>query len=90
LLEELTRTMEALEMICPKCKSRAIGKIGYNQYYCWDCNIEFVPTENGVRMYRLEPNGTAMPESFESVAQTFATQISEPSDEEQTDTLPED
>lgn len=52
-------------MICPKCKSRATGRIGLNQYYCWDCNIEFVPTKDGFRMYRLEDDGTALLDSLE-------------------------
>lgn len=74
-------------MTCPKCKSRAVGKIGHNQYYCWDCNIEFVPTDTGVRMYRLEPDGTAMPESFESVLQTFVTPATGPSGKEPIDSI---
>ncbi|HHY11471.1 MAG TPA: hypothetical protein GX529_02460 [Firmicutes bacterium] len=65
-------------MICPKCRSRATGRIGHNQYYCWDCSIEFVPTGDGVRMYRLEPNGTAMPEASDSVTQAFMTGTRQP------------
>ena len=53
-------------MICPKCRSRATGKIGQNQYYCWDCSIEFVPTGDGFRMYRLEPDGTTVLDSLEA------------------------
>ncbi len=64
-------------MLCPKCKSRAIGKIGQNQYYCWDCGIEFTLTNSGVRMYRLEPDGTAMPESFDGAAQPILTGVRE-------------
>ena len=64
-------------MICPKCKSRAIGKIGQNQYYCWDCSIEFVPTQGGVRMYRLEPDGTAMPDSTEGLSGTLLSSTNE-------------
>jgi hypothetical protein len=52
-------------MNCPKCKSRATGRIGQGQYYCWDCSIEFEPTDKGIRMYRLEPNGIAIPETLE-------------------------
>ena len=52
-------------MICHKCKSRATGRIGLNQFYCWDCNIEFVSTKDGVRMYRLEDDGTAILDSLE-------------------------
>ncbi|MFA7746338.1 hypothetical protein AB8738_13665, partial [Salinicoccus roseus] len=22
-------------LVCPNCKSKDIGKIGVNQYYCW-------------------------------------------------------
>lgn len=50
-------------MVCPKCRSRATGKIGQNQYYCWDCNIEFTPTGDGFRMYRLEADGTPVLDS---------------------------
>ena len=53
-------------MICPKCRSRAIGRIGQNQYYCWDCNIEFVPTKDGFRTYRLEPDGTVILDSLDA------------------------
>ena len=28
-------------MLCPACDSKNIGKIGVNQYYCWDCFVEF-------------------------------------------------
>lgn len=54
-------------MICPKCRSRAIGRIGQNQYYCWDCNIEFVPTKDGYRTYRLEADGTVVLDSIDGV-----------------------
>ena len=57
---------------CPKCKSRAVGRIGQNQYYCWDCNIEFIPAKDGFRMYRLEPDGTVMPETLGSVAPGYS------------------
>ena len=53
-------------MICPKCRSRAIGRIGQNQYYCWDCSIEFAPTKDGFRMYRLESDGTTVLDSLDA------------------------
>jgi len=28
-------------MNCPACGSKATGKIGVDQYYCWDCFVEF-------------------------------------------------
>ena len=30
------------------------------EQYCWDCSIEFIPTRDGFRMYRLEPDGTTI------------------------------
>jgi len=28
-------------MYCPSCGSKATGKIGVDQFYCWDCFMEF-------------------------------------------------
>ena len=28
-------------MFCPVCGSKEIGKIGIDQFYCWDCLVEF-------------------------------------------------
>ena len=28
-------------MSCPLCGGRAIGKIGVEQFYCWDCCVEY-------------------------------------------------
>lgn len=58
-------------MICPKCKSRATGRIGQNQYFCWDCNIEFIPTKDGFRLYRLEPDGTSVLDSIDASPQAL-------------------
>ncbi len=55
-------------MICPKCRSRATGRIGHNQYYCWDCNIEFISTKDGFRTFRLEEDGTSIPDTPEGDA----------------------
>ena len=53
-------------MKCPVCGGKATGKVGFDQYYCWDCSIEFVPTADGFRMYRLEPDGTTVLDSIEA------------------------
>lgn len=26
---------------CPICGGKAVGRIGVDQYYCWDCLLEF-------------------------------------------------
>ncbi|WP_366922564.1 hypothetical protein MFMK1_003029 [Metallumcola ferriviriculae] len=28
-------------MLCPGCGSKNTGKVGVNQFYCWECFIEF-------------------------------------------------
>jgi hypothetical protein len=28
-------------MGCPVCNGREIGKIGTNQFFCWNCLVEF-------------------------------------------------
>ncbi|MCW2278042.1 hypothetical protein [Heliophilum fasciatum] len=28
-------------MDCPVCGSKQIGKVGVNQFYCWNCFVEF-------------------------------------------------
>lgn len=43
---------------CPHCHGRAIGKVGANHYYCWDCCIEFSSSAKGIEMYRVEDDGT--------------------------------
>lgn len=45
-------------MYCPACGSRETGRVGDNEYYCWDCCIEFIITQNGVRQYSIAPDGS--------------------------------
>ena len=43
---------------CPVCGQRGIGKVGANQYYCWDCCVEFAVRDHNVRIYNVEMDGT--------------------------------
>lgn len=45
-------------MVCPRCHSRAVGRVGVDQYYCADCCIEFVQKKNQIRLYEVDPEGT--------------------------------
>lgn len=45
-------------MVCPICGGTIIGRIGLNQYYCWDCFIEFSINNGRVQAYRVEADGT--------------------------------
>ncbi|MBP2634157.1 MAG: hypothetical protein H6Q72_64 [Firmicutes bacterium] len=43
---------------CPLCGQRGIGKVGADQYYCWDCCMEFMVRNQELKMYQVEVDGT--------------------------------
>jgi hypothetical protein len=43
---------------CPLCGQRGIGRVGADQYYCWDCCIEFMVRNQELKMYQVEADGT--------------------------------
>ncbi|WLR44036.1 DUF2797 domain-containing protein [Bacillus carboniphilus] len=43
---------------CPNCKSKEIGKIGVNQYYCWDCFIELSVIDDKISTHQVEEDGS--------------------------------
>lgn len=46
-------------LTCPNCHGKNIGKIGTNQYYCWNCFVEFVATGEKVSsVFQVEEDGT--------------------------------
>jgi hypothetical protein len=42
---------------CPNCAGRCIGRVGSEQYYCWDCCVEFNLGRGAVRIYHLDADG---------------------------------
>ncbi|HEY8347955.1 MAG TPA: hypothetical protein VIL07_11925 [Symbiobacteriaceae bacterium] len=44
-------------MRCPNCAGRSIGRVGTDQYYCWDCCVEFKVGKGTVRVYHLDVDG---------------------------------
>lgn len=48
-------------MSCPICKGNAIGKVGTNQFYCWDCCVEYCYKKDKVVVYQLDDEGELMP-----------------------------
>lgn len=51
---------------CPICHGKAIGKVGTNQYYCWDCFLEFTTNSNGVQVYQVDEDGSLLDYSPET------------------------
>jgi len=43
---------------CPVCGRRSIGKVGVEQYFCWDCCVEFMNNGKDVRVFSIEDDGT--------------------------------
>ena len=44
--------------LCPVCGRRAIGKVGAEQYYCWDCCVEFRLGDENISIFNVELDGT--------------------------------
>ncbi|WKB36864.1 hypothetical protein QS257_08370 [Terrilactibacillus sp. S3-3] len=45
-------------MKCPNCGGKNLGKIGANQYYCWQCFIELTLSEGRLSLSQVEEDGT--------------------------------
>jgi hypothetical protein len=45
-------------VVCPNCKRKDIGKIGVNQYYCWNCFIELSIQQGKLALHQVEADGT--------------------------------
>ena len=48
-------------MVCPSCGSRATGQVGPDQYYCWDCCIEWQTRADGDEMFLIDEEGDLYP-----------------------------
>ncbi|NLW17926.1 MAG: hypothetical protein GX033_09890 [Firmicutes bacterium] len=44
--------------LCPNCGSRAVGKVGHEQFYCADCCIEFAKRKQGIVQFQVADDGT--------------------------------
>ena len=53
-------------MRCPLCGSADTGKVGNNQYYCWQCLLEFKANpQQPTCMFYVEADGSLIPVSLE-------------------------
>jgi hypothetical protein len=46
-------------MQCPICHSSQTGKVGANQYYCWNCFVEFTTSGEG-EIYEISEDGSLL------------------------------
>lgn len=47
-------------MICPVCGGKSTGKVGVEQFYCWDCCIEYKKNKEEVQVFDLDEEGTLL------------------------------
>lgn len=43
---------------CPHCNCKDIGKIGNNQFYCWNCFMEFALVGDEIKIYHVDEDGS--------------------------------
>jgi len=48
-------------IVCPLCGGNSIGKVGNNQFYCWDCFVEFTLQKNKATVYEVGDDGSLLP-----------------------------
>ncbi len=46
---------------CPVCGSRVLGRIGLDQYFCWDCCAQFNYAGSHFRAWEIADDGTLVP-----------------------------
>lgn len=43
---------------CPACRSTQVGRVGSDQYYCWNCFVEFNFNKGRVNLYEVAEDGS--------------------------------
>lgn len=44
-------------LVCPVCGQHEIGRIGTDQYYCWNCCVELVVRNDSVKVFQIDTEG---------------------------------
>ncbi|MGI6412755.1 MAG: hypothetical protein ACOXZ5_03705 [Syntrophomonadaceae bacterium] len=52
---------------CPVCRGLQVGRVGSDQYYCWNCYLEFNFAKGKTNLYQVAEDGSliAMEEAAE-------------------------
>lgn len=56
---------------CPNCNSRAIGRVGNEQFYCWNCFKEFNMINGKMEIFDIAEDGTLINFNQEDVDATL-------------------
>jgi hypothetical protein len=45
---------------CPVCGGMQVGRVGSDQYYCWNCFLEFNYNQGRVNLFEVNEDGTLL------------------------------
>lgn len=45
---------------CPVCRGLQVGRVGSDQYYCWNCYLEFNFSRGQVNLFEVAEDGSLM------------------------------
>lgn len=45
-------------MICPVCGGKHVGKVGVEQFYCWNCFLEYQVQGKEYKVYTVAEDGS--------------------------------
>lgn len=57
---------------CPRCRGRAVGRVGIAQWYCWDCCVEFARSSRGIELYEMDEEGELRAVGADAMGQEVA------------------
>lgn len=43
---------------CPVCRGLQVGRVGSDQYYCWNCFLEFNFHKGKINLYEVAEDGS--------------------------------
>lgn len=45
---------------CPVCRGLQVGRVGSDQYYCWNCYLEFNFSRGQVNLFEVAEDGSLL------------------------------
>ena len=60
IIHTIDLSFGGISLICPVCGGKATGKVGMDQFYCWDCCVEYRLNKEGVQIFEVAEDGSLM------------------------------
>ena len=45
-------------MKCPICAGKSVGRVGVEQFYCWNCYLEYQIQGENIRVFSVAEDGS--------------------------------